>query len=162
VRYRDYLDLHALKQYASAMNSRAAAAGTLGRLDGVMLRSVILDSGGQCAWCSASLLDAEFEIDHILSLMRGGLNRVDNLATTCPDCNRRKAGKHPATYAQEIVARGAALSPLIQRVLEQYGIEGAAQQQRLFEPENSQSFSTPIEIETVNEDEDEALPPYHW
>jgi 5-methylcytosine-specific restriction endonuclease McrA len=46
--------------------------------------------GGRCRWCSVALTD-RYEIDHVLPLSRGGSNQRDNLALTCPTCNRRKS-----------------------------------------------------------------------
>jgi hypothetical protein len=79
-----------------------------------------------------SVVRADFEIDHILSLSRGGTNETRNLAITCPDCNRRKAEKHPVTFAQEQIAQSSVSTTLISHVLLFYGVESAPQQRSLF------------------------------
>jgi hypothetical protein len=130
--YDDFLNAEALKRYAAALNARAVALGLAGRVDADLLRGLILESAGRCAWCDAGVVRADFEIDHITPLSRGGVNTLDNLALTCPECNRRKSGKSPATFAQECVAAGGAQTALIARVLAAHGIDAPPRQRSLF------------------------------
>lgn len=46
---------------------------------------VVRRSGGRCAICGR--LTNELQIDHILPLMEGGSNSLDNLRAVCPSCN---------------------------------------------------------------------------
>ncbi len=126
MRYQDSLDEAELKRYAAALNGRAAEAHANGRVSVDDLRTVILDSGGRCAWCGVSVVGEDFEIDHLMSLSAGGDNVAHNLVMTCPDCNRRKAGKHPARFASELSASGTT-SPLVTRILAHYGLEPKVQ-----------------------------------
>lgn len=159
MRYRDHHDDAALRKYASALNLRAQAANVRGTLRLADLRGVILESGGRCRWCGASVLGAEFEIDHVLSLSRGGRNTPDNLALACPDCNRQKADKHPARFAAEILARGLSRTPFIAQVIAQYGDADPGAQLGLFDaPEPPAALVTGLD---GGEDEDET-PPYVW
>lgn len=132
MRYDDFLNMDALTEYAAAMNQRAASKGASGRVSAEILRTLILESAGKCGWCDASVVRADFEIDHIITLSRGGSNDPTNLAITCPDCNRRKAEKHPATFAQEQVAQSGVTTPLIIRVFTFYNIDSVPQQRSLF------------------------------
>jgi hypothetical protein len=149
--YEDQLDTAALKRYAAALNARAVAALITGRVSADDLRGVILDSGGRCAWCECVLVGREFEIDHIISLNAGGGNIAANLAMTCPDCNRRKAGQHPARFAAQIAAQGIT-SPLVMRVLAHFNIE-PQQQRSLFDA------APPAADDSTPPD---APPPYDW
>lgn len=45
---------------------------------------------GRCAGCEASLIDAEYHIDHILPLVRGGNHWPVNRQILCPACNHKK------------------------------------------------------------------------
>ena len=74
--YQDRLAEGALAKYAAALNSRASQAGLPGRLTAEGLRDRILESGGRCEWCHVDLVDAEFELDHVLSLKQGGVNEA--------------------------------------------------------------------------------------
>lgn len=150
MRYQDQFDEVALKRYAAALNARAAEALVSGHVSADDLRTVILDSGGRCAWCGASLVGQEFEIDHLISLSAGGSNVGHNLVMTCQGCNRHKAGKHPARFASELSASGI-ISPLVTRILLHYGLE-PTQQRGLFD-------ETPPPQEHSNEDD---TPPYRW
>ncbi|MDE2854116.1 MAG: HNH endonuclease signature motif containing protein [Chloroflexota bacterium] len=125
--YQDLLDAGLLASYAAALNSRAGGAHAPGRLTAEELRDRILESGGRCEWCGCSLVNAAFELDHILSLSRGGANRASNLVLSCPDCNRKKGQKHPARFAAEIHLRTGRKTALVMRVFERYGIEPARQ-----------------------------------
>ena len=110
--YQDMLDRGALEQYAAALNARAGRAGASGRLCAAGLRDRILESGGRCEWCAVSLVNAEFELDHVLSLKQGGANAAGNLVVSCPDCNRRKGRKHPARFAAETGSSDRTRDPL--------------------------------------------------
>lgn len=46
-----------------------------------------------CQYCGAKTPNVVLEIDHILPINSGGNNVIDNLVTSCFDCNRGK-GKH--------------------------------------------------------------------
>lgn len=150
MRYQDRFDESALKRYATALNSRAVAVSASGQVNAADLRTVILDSGGRCAWCGTSLVGLDFEIDHLISLSAGGGNVGHNLVMTCPDCNRHKADKHPARFASELSAAGIK-SPLVMRILAHYGLD-PSYQRGLFDP-------APSPQEPVNEDD---TPPYRW
>lgn len=47
----------------------------------------------QCVLCGASGSEAKLEIDHIVSVSRGGSNDIDNLRCLCFKCNRGKHSK---------------------------------------------------------------------
>ena len=57
------------------------------------LRNKIKDRAGYiCEYCLIHEEDAFFgcEVDHIISQKHGGSSEIDNLAYTCPFCNRNK------------------------------------------------------------------------
>jgi len=127
MRYDDFIKLDDLKKYAAAMNLRARQHHAAGQMTAVLLRSLILDSGGKCAWCDAGLVKQEFEIDHVLALVQGGANTYANLAVTCVTCNRRKGDKSPLTFALEQVARNGVQTALIRRILDENDADAAHQ-----------------------------------
>jgi len=43
----------------------------------------------RCGHCQ-SILDASYEVDHILALFRGGTNTADNLVALCRNCHGKK------------------------------------------------------------------------
>ena len=154
--YQDRLDEGALEKYAAALNSRAGRAGWNGRLTAAGLRDRILESGGRCEWCDVDLVDAEFELDHVLSLKQGGANKAENLILSCPDCNRRKGQKHPARFAAEIYRETGRETGLIARLFARYEIE-AARQLALFDSASGSSApSLDLSAETPG------LPRYNW
>ena len=72
----------------------------------VALRRLVIERArGCCEYCLLHEDDAAYShwIDHILALRHGGQTVSENLALTCPDCNRRKgtdfAGIEPGTGA---------------------------------------------------------------
>ena len=154
--YQDRLDPVALEQYAAALNSRAGRAGARGRLSAEGLRDRILESGGRCEWCAVSLVEAEFELDHVLSLKQGGAHAAANLVVSCPDCNRRKGQKHPARFAAEIYRETGRYTGLVDRVLQHYAIEGA-RQKALFADETSEASAAADANPALKE-----APPYRW
>lgn len=151
------LDAAALRRYASALNARARAAGVGGTIGADDLRGVILDSGGRCAWCGVSVLDSDFEIDHILSVARGGANEPRNVALACPDCNKQKSFKHPSRYAAEVLARGAPRTAFLARVLDEFGGDDPGTQGALFEADDSAA-----PLPGLSATDDDEPPPYVW
>jgi len=155
MKYTDFLDNNDLKTLVQSMNSRAKLTKLSGRLTIAQLRDRIYASGGKCEWCTVSLINEAFEVDHIIPLNRGGGNTSDNIAVACPDCNRRKSAKHPARFAQETYARTGILTDLLKRVLDYYKVE-AATQKSLFDD----STDTP-DILPEDDSPDDPLP-YIW
>ena len=161
MQYQDHLNSAALEKYAKALNQRAKKLKADGVIDAVMLRSLILDSGGKCAWCDASIVKADFEIEHVMPLTRGGSHTPDNFAVSCPDCNRRKSHLHPAKFAQQCLNRTGIKTALILRVLEDYEMT-PTQQLSLFDEAPGQQVQPLISpVQSDDPDEDEP-PPYIW
>lgn len=132
MRYHDLLDEAELAQYTRAFNARARRNGRLAALSVDELRGVILESGGVCGWCGVGLLNAPFEVDHIIPLADRGAHHPDNLVVTCRACNRQKADTSPLRFALAMAARTGQITPMIQRILSHYGAD-APFQPRLFE-----------------------------
>ncbi|MEM9954545.1 MAG: HNH endonuclease signature motif containing protein [Chloroflexota bacterium] len=156
MKYSDFLSDSDLRTLANSMNSRAKSAKASGRVTVSDLRHRIYSSGGQCAYCKVSLVNADFECDHIIPLGRGGGNIPDNIAVACPSCNRSKSDKHPARFAQETIARTGITTPLLERILTHYQAE-ATVQQSLF-PNDDHSESTIQQDESLPDEP----PPYVW
>ena len=154
--YQDLLNEGALERYAAALNSRAGRARVKGRLKADELRDRILESGGRCEWCGLSLVSAEFELDHVLSLRQGGANTAANLVVACPDCNRRKGRKHPARFAAEIYRATGRGTELLTRLFQRYGLDPARQMPLFAEEarEASPAIDAGVEVSEV--------PPYTW
>ena len=156
MKYQDRLESAALEKYAAAMNARAKHYGAPGKLSASLLRSRILESGGRCEWCGAELLDSDFELDHAFSLRHRGSNDGGNLVVACPPCNRRKAEKHPARFAAEMLRETGQATPLISRLLHHYDIE-ELRQLNLFD-EDMTAAKRSISVE----DAVQQVPPYNW
>lgn len=76
-----------------------------GTLAGYEVREYLLEKWGrQCAYCRKK--DIPLQIEHITPKIRGGSNRVTNLALACQPCNQRKGEQtaaefgHPSVQAQ--------------------------------------------------------------
>lgn len=74
----------------------AAAEGAYTRAD---IAAIFKAQRGRCAYCSKKLR-ADYDIDHITPLSKGGTNYPSNLQLTCPFCNGSKKDKDPLVYAQ--------------------------------------------------------------
>ncbi len=154
--YQDHLDLQELEPYAAALNARARQASASGKLTAVLLRDRILESGGRCEWCGVSLVNDEFELDHVLSLSQRGTNRPCNLVVACPNCNRRKSQKHPARFAAEIYSETGIKTALVANILQLHDIQ-PARQMSLFETDATASEAR------IDLDEDAPpVSPYIW
>lgn len=154
--YQDYLNQHDLQRYASSMNARAKQVQAKGILTADALRDRILESGGCCEWCGEDRVNQSFELDHVISLSQQGMNTADNLVVACPDCNRRKSGKHPARFAAEIFNETRHKTRLLSRILQDYEITPKTQLS-LFDN------SSPIPDTKIDSDDSlSSPPPYNW
>jgi 5-methylcytosine-specific restriction endonuclease McrA len=52
---------------------------------------------GQCFWC-ACLMGADYHVDHLIPLSRGGSNNPDNIVLACPTCNLKRGKKLPSEF----------------------------------------------------------------
>ncbi len=125
--YQDIIPQLELVAFAHAMNSRAKSLNINGRIDVTELRDRILASGGCCEWCGASVVNASFEVDHVVSLSNGGSNSPQNLVVACPSCNRKKGRKHPARFAQEISVEVGLQTRFVKLVLQRYDMPASTQ-----------------------------------
>lgn len=53
---------------------------------------------GKCACCRGPL--EKYHLDHMMPIVRGGLNEDTNMQLLCPTCNRQKHAKHPIDFMQ--------------------------------------------------------------
>ena len=159
--YRDWLEDKALMEYAAGLNGRAGRLGAPGRLTAAQLRDRILASGGRCEWCGRDVVGTHFELDHVLSLRGGGQNTPGNLALACPDCNRRKARKHPARFAVELMMQTGQRTPLVDDLLRAFDL-GGGKQLSMFDRESSQTTETAAADAGRAMEEAHALPAYDW
>jgi 5-methylcytosine-specific restriction endonuclease McrA len=66
---------------------------TPGQLQGKKIRKSLMDEfNSTCAYCGATLADAEMEIDHVVPMNKSsvGLHMYGNLVPSCKPCNKAK------------------------------------------------------------------------
>lgn len=69
---------------------RIQAAGSVERID---RRLVFNESGGICGICRRSLTWADFSIDHILPIAKGGIHAYSNIQAAHRRCNSIKGAR---------------------------------------------------------------------
>lgn len=69
---------------------RLAANERLGTASRRYLRCLKRGDPDRCAYCGCTLTDTNRTIDHIISVLRGGADLIDNLCLACQSCNSRK------------------------------------------------------------------------
>lgn len=80
-----------LIRLAAAMNTKARRIGARGRVSAEDLAIILVESEGQCAYCSIDLDPLGGSFDHVISFDRGGDNLPPNIVRSCYECNRTKA-----------------------------------------------------------------------
>lgn len=78
---------------------RARLIGSGGTLSRDIEAKLLILQKGCCANCRKKLV--RYDLDHIVSLAKGGANTDGNAQLLCPTCNRRKHAKDPIAFAQE-------------------------------------------------------------
>ena len=65
------------------------------------LQALMEKQKGRCAVCRANLKKIGYHKDHIVPLVLGGTNWIQNIQFLCPTCNLTKNRKHPVEFMQE-------------------------------------------------------------
>lgn len=55
----------------------------------------------RCWWCGKRIKGNEYHVDHVIPIVRGGTNALNNLCISCPECNMKKG----ARLASEVFGR---------------------------------------------------------
>jgi len=59
------------------------------QVSNLLKKKVAANQAWKCGHCQ-SILDASYEVDHIIALFRGGSNTEDNLVALCRNCHGKK------------------------------------------------------------------------
>ncbi len=62
---------------------------------------VLARDGNACVYCTASLSEDNFVLDHLVPVAKGGTNRKHNLVAACEVCNRRRGDSDPTQFLRE-------------------------------------------------------------
>lgn len=63
---------------------------------------VLMRDDFKCRYCGIKAGEKELEVDHIIPKSRGGSNNLENLVTSCFECNRGKRDKSLIADAPEV------------------------------------------------------------
>lgn len=85
-------------------NRRARRVGAEGSHTQQEVDSLFVAQEGRCTCCGVDLDDTK-HLDHIMPLILGGSNSIENLQWLCQFCNNSKSGKHPSIWAQQILTQ---------------------------------------------------------
>lgn len=61
--------------------------------------------GFVCQYCGERPPSVVLEVDHLTPVSKGGTNHIDNLATSCFDCNRGKGATELTSVPQSVAER---------------------------------------------------------
>lgn len=64
-------------------------------------RALLVRQSYLCVYCDADLRAVKKNLDHRISLARGGTHTRDNLQYTCEPCNKKKHAKNPLDFMSE-------------------------------------------------------------
>lgn len=57
----------------------------------------------QCVYCGNRPPSVLLEVDHIIPVSKGGLNKIENLVTSCINCNRGKSNKELSEVPKSVL-----------------------------------------------------------
>lgn len=89
---RKYRKENRLRYRAAWQRRRALERAAEGRWVPSDIEKILIAQSGRCAYC-LKMLGADFQVDHVIPLSKGGSNWPSNLALACPTCNRKKSAR---------------------------------------------------------------------
>jgi 5-methylcytosine-specific restriction endonuclease McrA len=63
--------------------------------------TVLTRDRNACVYCTATLSEESFVLDHLVPVAKGGTNRKHNLVASCEVCNRRRSDSEPIQFLRE-------------------------------------------------------------
>lgn len=83
---------------------RALKAASTGSFTAAEIAALYEKQKHKCATCKVAISDSpgkkRFHIDHVMPLMKGGGNGIDNIQLLCRRCNLSKKDRHPDEWAK--------------------------------------------------------------
>ena len=105
---RDWFRRHPHAAFQGSSRWRARLAKQGGPIAGHVLDEILEFFGHRCGYCLVDLRTLPKHLrtwDHMMPLIRGGLNTADNVIPCCKPCNSRKKDRHIALMASYIRCR---------------------------------------------------------
>jgi 5-methylcytosine-specific restriction endonuclease McrA len=95
------LELKKKYKKAAKRNRRAKLKGAVGKHTQKQVNALEVKQRGACVNCLVSFKKTGYHVDHIIPLVAGGGNMIENIQLLCPECNRKKSAKDPIIFARE-------------------------------------------------------------
>lgn len=96
---RRYRRENPVKTAAQTRTKKARRRNAPGKHTGADVTSIGNRQKWRCAWCRKPC-SADYHVDHIIPLAKGGTNWPNNLCIACPTCNMSKKDRLPHVFAQ--------------------------------------------------------------
>lgn len=97
---KEYRDANPLVKRASEAKRRAIKKKSGGSYKPQEIKDLITKQKNKCIYCKSVL--NKYHIDHIVPIISGGSNSIDNIQILCPTCNCRKSSKDHIKYANSL------------------------------------------------------------
>ncbi len=89
------------KVRAQQATRRARKLAAHGQFTSTEISDLLVKQKYRCVNCLTYSLKKRYDIDHIIPLVRGGSNNIQNIQLLCPSCNLKKSSKDPIRWARE-------------------------------------------------------------
>lgn len=86
------------KAYKHKRRARKLAAG--GSFTAAEIKKMLKQQKGKCIVCKVDITNS-YHIDHVISLVLGGSNGIQNIQLLCQHCNLSKGAQHPIDFMQK-------------------------------------------------------------
>lgn len=98
----DYRAANPLVIQAAHQRRKAKLRGASGSHTAEDILAIAKSQKYRCAYCRIKITSADWHVDHIIPVSRGGSDDPKNLQLTCASCNLRKKDKDPLVFARKL------------------------------------------------------------
>jgi len=97
----DY-EFQIIKDYGCRTRAENSNLRGIHKITPLHIANVLIKNNFRCIYCGDEINKIGWHLDHFLPLSLGGLNKFENLACSCRECNMMKSNLKPVVFYKQI------------------------------------------------------------